>query len=76
MLESIQRGDVKEITLRNIKRWGSARPQIWNGKPVWTATVTYPTKSLFGVFDTEGMAVIHNGRVVEWLYTGSGEEIP
>ena len=76
MVDSIQRGDVTEIKLGGIKRWGSARPQMWNGKPVWTATVTYPTKSLFGTFDTEGMAIIDGGKVVEWLYTGSGEEIP
>lgn len=76
MVDSIRRGDVTEIKLSSIKGWGPARPQLWNGKPVWTATVTYPTKSLFGVFDTEGMAIMLDGRVVEWLYTGSGEEIP
>jgi len=76
LVASIKRGDVSEITLGGIKRWGAVRPQMWGGKPVWTATVTYPTKSLFGTFDTEGMAIILDGDVVEWLYTGSGEEIP
>jgi len=76
MLDSIRKGAVTEIKLAEIKRWGSARPQMWRGRPVWTATVTYPTTSLFGTFDTEGMAIIYNGRVIEWLYTGSGEEIP
>ena len=76
MLESIQRGQVREIKLSEIKGWGRARPQMWKGRPVWTATVTYPTTSLFGTFDTEGMAIMHAGRVVEWQYTGSGEEIP
>ncbi|MFP6872203.1 MAG: hypothetical protein VCA55_01735 [Verrucomicrobiales bacterium] len=76
MLTSIQRGEVKSINVSKIKGWGPARPQIWNSKPYWTATVTYPTTSLFGTFDTEGMAIISGNRVVEWLYTGSGEEIP
>lgn len=76
MLASIQKGEVKSIKASSIKGWGSARPQIWNSKPYWTATVTYPTTSLFGTFDTEGMAIISGNRVVEWLYTGSGEEIP
>ncbi|MED5585127.1 MAG: hypothetical protein VYB61_02130 [Verrucomicrobiota bacterium] len=76
MLASIQRGEVKSIKASSIKGWGVARPQIWNSKPYWTATVTYPTTSLFGTFDTEGMAIISGNRVVEWLYTGSGEEIP
>jgi hypothetical protein len=76
MLASIQRGEVKSIKASSIKGWGVARPQVWNSKPYWTATVTYPTTSLFGTFDTEGMAIISGNRVVEWLYTGSGEEIP
>ena len=76
MIASIQRGEVTEIKLSKIKSWGKARPQIWKGRPVWTATVSYPTVSLFGTFDTEGMAIIDGGQVVEWLYSGSGEEIP
>ena len=76
MIASIQRKEVTEITLGKIKGWGLARPQIWKGKPYWTATVTYPTTSLFGTFDTEGMAIISGNRVLEWRYTGSGEEIP
>jgi hypothetical protein len=76
MIASIQRKEVTEITMGKIKGWGLARPQIWKGKPYWTATVTYPTTSLFGTFDTEGMAIISGNRVLEWRYTGSGEEIP
>ena len=76
MIASIQRREVTEITLGKIKGWGIARPQMWKGKPYWTATVTYPTTSLFGTFDTEGMAIISGNRVLEWRYTGSGEEIP
>ena len=76
MIASIQRKEVTEITLGKIKRWGLVRPQMWKGKPYWTATVTYPTTSLFGTFDTEGMAIISGNRVLEWRYTGSGEEIP
>jgi hypothetical protein len=76
MVASIQKRDVTEIQLSKIKSWGKARLQMWRGKPYWTATVTYPTTSLFGTFDTEGMAIIDGDRVVEWLYTGSGEEIP
>ena len=76
MLASIQRGEVKSIKASRIKGWGPARPQMWNSKPYWTATVTYPTTSLFGTFDTEGLAIISGTRVLEWLYTGSGEAIP
>ena len=50
--------------------------QMYGGKPFWSATVVYPTTSLFGTFDTEGMALIRGNKVVHWLYTGSGEQIP
>ncbi len=76
MLDSIRRGEVNEIEIAKIKKWGAARPQIYKGQPVWTATVTYPTISLFGTFDTEGMAIIDGDRVLDWIYTGSGQEIP
>ena len=76
MIASIQKKEVTEISLGKIKLWGAAKPQMWKNKPYWTATVTYPTTSLFGTFDTEGMAIISGTRVLEWRYTGSGEEIP
>ncbi len=77
MVESIEKGEViTEISLNKIESWGNARLQMWRRKPYWTATVSYPTTSLFGTFDTEGMAILSGDRVVEWVYTGSGEEIP
>ena len=76
MIASIQKKEVTEISLGKIKLWRPAKPQMWKNKPYWTATVTYPTTSLFGTFDTEGMAIISSTRVLEWRYTGSGEEIP
>ena len=76
MLKSIAGGQVTEIKARAIKRWGPLRAKMFDGKPYWTATVTYPTTSMFGTFDTEGMALIRGDRVVHWLYPGSGESIP
>jgi len=76
MLKSIASGQVTEIKTNKIKRWGSVRALMFDGEPYWSATVNYPSTSMFGTFDTEGMALIRGNRVVHWLYTGSGESTP
>lgn len=76
MVNSIKSGDVTEIQLDKITHWGSVRYEVVGNKPYWTGTVRYKTTSLFGTFDTEAMALIRNGAVTQWIYTGSMEEVP
>lgn len=76
MVNSIKNGDVTEIKLDEITHWGSVRYEVVDRKPYWTGTVRYKTTSLFGTFDTEAMALIRNGAVTMWVYTGSMEEVP
>ncbi|MFP6872847.1 MAG: hypothetical protein VCA55_04990 [Verrucomicrobiales bacterium] len=76
MLLSIQKGEVTSIKVSKIKQWGPLRAHLWNGKPYWSATVTYPDASSFGVLDTEAMAMITGDRVIKWLYSSSGEDVP
>ena len=76
MVSSLLRGDVSEIKINEISNWGPIRYEIVDGQPYWTGTVTYNTTSLFGTFPTEAMALMRNGKVIDWLYTGSLEEVP
>ena len=76
MVQSIRSGDVSEINPREISHWGPVRYELVDRQPYWTGTVTYKTTSLFGTFDTEAMALMRNGKVVSWVYTGSLEEVP
>ena len=76
MVQSIRSGDVSEINLGEISHWGPVRYELVDRQPYWTGTVTYKTTSLFGTFDTEAMALMRNGKVVNWVYTGSLEEVP
>jgi flagellar basal body-associated protein FliL len=76
MVVSIKAGDVTEIKLGEISHWGPITFEEVEGQPYWTGTVNYKTTSLFGTFPTEAMALIKNGKVVEWRYTGSLEEVP
>jgi hypothetical protein len=76
MIASIEARDVKEIKLDEIDGWGPVRYEIVEGEPYWTGSVRYKTTTLFGVIDTEAMALIRNGKVKQWIYSGSGEEVP
>ena len=76
MVRSINSGDVSEIKLNEISYWGPIRYEIVDNRAYWTATVNYKTTSLFGTFPTEAMALMRNGKVENWLYTGSLEEVP
>ena len=76
MVSSLMAGEVSEIKLNEISHWGPIRYEIVDGQPYWTGTVTYNTTSLFGTFPTEAMALMRNDKVIDWLYTGSLEEVP
>ena len=76
MVSSIRSGAVSEIRLNEISYWGPIRYEIVDNRAYWTATVNYKTTSLFGTFPTEAMAIMRNGKVENWLYTGSLEEVP
>ena len=76
MVRSIRSGDVSEIRLNEISYRGPIRYEIVDNRAYWTATVNYKTTSLFGTFPTEAMALMRNGKVENWLYTGSLEEVP
>ena len=65
-----------EWEVNEISNWGPIRYELVDGEPYWTGTVTYNTTSLFGTFPTEAMAIMRNGKVIDWLYTGSLEEVP
>lgn len=76
MIKSLMAGEVSEIKINEVSNWGPIRYEIVDGEPYWTGTVTYNTTSLFGTFPTEAMALMRNGKVIDWLYTGSLEEVP
>lgn len=76
MVNSLIAGEVSEIKINEISNWGPIRYEIVDNQPYWTGTVTYNTTSLFGTFPTEAMALMRNGKVIDWLYTGSLEEVP
>lgn len=76
LLASMAAGQVNEIRPDNILSWGRPRAGLVDGKPGWLIDVEFHTLTLFGPFDVLAQAQIRDGRVVRWIYTGSGEEVP
>ena len=76
LLASISSGQVTEVTTKNVHSWGEASPAKVEGKDGWSIKVNYDANTIFGPMPVEAQALIMNGRVKGWYYTGSGEEVP
>lgn len=76
LVASIKRGQVTEIHLENITNWREAQPATIQGKKGWAVQVSCDVKTIFGLQPVEVQALILDGRVTGWYYTGSGEEVP
>jgi len=76
MVASMTSGQVTEIKPQEIASWGPVRYQEVDGQPYWVGSVRYTAKTIFGEFPTEALALMRGGRVVKWIYAGSGEPVP
>ena len=76
LLASMSAGEVTEIKPDNIKEWGEVAREKIDDTDIWTIIVKYETVTMFGKFDTEAQARIKNGKVLKWVYTGSGVVVP
>ena len=76
LIESMNSGQVTEVTPAKIKLWGVAEAEMINADPYWTIPVFYDVRTMFGSMETEAKALVQNGKVVRWIYSGSLEEVP
>lgn len=76
LIASMKSGQITEIKPENITNWQDPQPTVIQGKPGWAVKVGCNVKTVFGLQPTEAQALVLNGRVVGWYYTGSGEEVP
>ncbi len=76
LIASMKRGQITEIKPENVTSWQDPQPTVIQGKPGWAVKVACNVKTVFGMQPTEAQALILNGRVTGWYYTGSGEEVP
>jgi len=76
LMSSIRRGQVTDIKPEKIISWGDPNPTKVQGKDGWAIKVEYQADTIFGLQPVEAQALVVNGRVQGWFYTGSGEEVP
>ena len=82
MVDDLGTRKLKEISVKAITEWGDLNyEEVTDAKGLppgfyWTGTVAVTVENpLFGPQPAECMAVIKNGKVLTWLYTGSREEV-
>jgi hypothetical protein len=76
LLDSMKRGQVTEVTPKNITGWSEATSEKIDGKTYWIVKVKFTVPSIVGPIETEADARIFNGRVEKWIYTKSREVVP
>jgi hypothetical protein len=76
LIASMQRGQVTEVTPDNVTGWQEAQPTTVQGKNGWVVKVNFNAKTVFGPQAAEAQAIVLDGKVTGWYFTGSGEEIP
>ena len=76
LVSHINNGEVSEIKVKNIHRWGDPESLHFEGKPAWAVKVQVDVETVFGLQPAEAQAIIAGGRVKGWFYTGSGEPVP
>jgi hypothetical protein len=76
LLASMRSGEVTDIKLNKIRRWGTPEPRTIDNLRTWTVSVFYETMVFCGPVDAEAQAQVRDGRIVRWIYPGSGEPVP
>ena len=76
LLAGITSGQVTDIKPDKIRRWGKPVAQMIDGQSTWTVSVFYETMAFCGQVDAEAQAQVRNGKLLRWIYPGSGEPVP
>lgn len=76
LLASMNAGDVTEITPQKVIRWGRAEQREVDGQPTWCVNVEFKTIVYCGPIDATAQAQVRNGKVIAWIFPGSGEPVP
>ena len=76
LVASLKSGDVTELKLANIHHWDDPVPTMLEGKAAWSIKVQADVETVFGLQPAEAQALVRDGRVKGWYYTGSGEPVP
>jgi hypothetical protein len=76
LLASMKSGQVTDIKLNKIQRWGTPQQRTIDNQPTWAVSVFYETMAFCGPINAEAQAQVREGKIVRWIYPGSGEPVP
>ena len=76
LLASMKSGQVTDITPKKIKMWGTPQLTTLEGRPTWVIDVNYDTIVFCGPIEARAQAHVRDGKVIRWVYPGSGEPVP
>ena len=76
LLASMKSGQVTDITPKKIKMWGTPQLATMEGKPTWVIDVNYDTIVFCGPLEARAQAHVRDGKVIRWVFPGSGEQVP
>lgn len=76
LLASMKSGQVTDIKLNKIQRWGTPQQRTIDNQSTWAVSVFYETMAFCGPIDAEAQAQVRDGKIVRWIYPGSGEPVP
>lgn len=76
LVASMRSGQVTDITPNKVKMWGAPQLATMEGRPTWVIDVNYDTIVFCGPIEARAQAHVRDGKVVRWVYPGSGEPVP
>ena len=76
LVSSLLAGDVTEFKPADVLEWGDVTEETVDGIRQWRVELVYEVETMFGPFDVTACAYVKDGKVVKWVYLGSGEVIP
>ena len=76
LLASMAAGEVTEITPKKILSWEPAQLQTLAGQPTWCINLWFKALVPCSLVDAQAQAQVRQGRVIAWIYPGSGEPVP
>jgi hypothetical protein len=72
MRQSLEKGEIKEFTVTQVKSWKAEPQETLEGSTYDVGTVTYEQETIFGLKTIIAKAYISNDKVDRWIWPKSG----
>jgi len=73
MKAHIRGGGIKEFTFEQVQDWQTGADEVINGSTYQTGLIHYKAETIFGEKSIDAKALIHDGKVVRWVWKSNAE---